>query len=36
MLDAIYIAATAAFFVASILYVLACDRLGQEGKHEGK
>lgn len=36
MLDAIYIAATVAFFIAGILYVFACDRLGQEGKGEGK
>ena len=36
MLDIIFIAATAAFFAAAILYVYACQRLRQEGTHERK
>jgi hypothetical protein len=32
MLDMLYIAATAAFFAAAILYVYACERLRAGGK----
>jgi hypothetical protein len=36
MMDLIFIAATALFVAVAILYVYACERLGQERKHELK
>jgi hypothetical protein len=36
MLDIAFIAATAAFFAAAILYVYGCERLSQEKSHERK
>jgi hypothetical protein len=34
MADILFIAATAAFFAAAILYVYGCERLRQGGSHE--
>ncbi len=36
MLDVLFIAATAAFFVAAILYVYACERLRPGASRERK
>ena len=36
MLDILFIAATAAFFAAAILYVRGCERLKPEGTRERK
>ena len=36
MVDILFIAATAAFFAAAILYVYGCEWLRQEGNHERK